>query len=142
MNWILAMVICFVLWSIYAIPGNMAEKVHGVSVNMAFETLAFILVTLMFGGKIVENLPKVTASSATFGLMMGVGSALGFYFFLLALSNAPGARGLALVVLVAGVSFPVQSLLFSFFGDGEALNLRQWLAIAGMGTSLVIYNWK
>lgn len=120
----------------------MAEKVHGVSVNMAFETLAFILVTLMFGGKIVENLPKVTAGSATLGLMMGVGSALGFYFFLLALSNAPGARGLALVVLVAGVSFPVQSLLFSFFGDGEALNLRQWLAIAGMGASLVAYNWK
>lgn len=134
--------ICFVLWSVYAIPGNMAEKVHGVSVNMMFETIAFIVVTLMLGGKILENLPRVTTNSAVLGLLMGAGSALGFYFFISALSNAPGARGLVLVVLVAGVTFPMQGLLFSFFGGGEALNLRQWLAMAGMGASLVVYNWK
>lgn len=140
MNWIFAMVMCFILWSTYAIPGNFAEKVHGVSVNMLFETIAFVGVTFLLSGKILEGLPKVTAGSATLGILMGIGSAVGFYFFLTALSLAPGTKGIVLVVLVAGITFPIQSALFSFLG--EALTLRQWLAIVGMGISLVAFNWK
>ncbi len=140
MSWILAVALCFILWSTYAIPGNLAEKTHGVSVNMLFETLAFIGVTLLLGSKIIEGLPKVTLSSAALASMMGAGSALGFYFFLTALSLAPGTKGIVLVVLIAGVTFPVQSALFSFFG--EALSTQQWVAIIGMGASLVLYNWK
>jgi hypothetical protein len=140
MNWIIAMSLCFILWSTYAIPGNFAEKVHGVSVNMLFETIAFVGITILLSGKIYEGLPRVTAGSATLGLLMGLGSAVGFYFFLAALSLAPGTKGIVLVVLVAGITFPVQSALFSFFG--EALSLHQWLAIAGMGVSLIVYNWK
>ena len=143
MNWILAMLICFVLWRTYAIPGNFAEKVHGVPVNILFETVAFIGVTILLSGKIIEGFPKITANSAVLGSLMGLGSAVGFYFFLMALSLAPGTKGIVLVVLVAGITFPVQSALFSFFGEvGEALNMRQWLAIVGMGASIVLYNWK
>lgn len=143
MNWILAMVLCFILWSTYAVPGNFAEKTHGVSVNMLFETLAFIGVVILLSGKILEGLPKVTPTSALLASLMGLGSAVGFYFFLTALSLAPGPKGLALVVLVAGVSFPVQSAIFSFFGKAEdALSVRQWLAIAGMGVSIIAYNWN
>ncbi len=140
MNWIIAMALCFILWSVYAIPGNFAEKVHGVSVNMLFETIAFVGVAILLSGRICEGLPRVTAGSATLGLLMGLGSAVGFYFFLTALSLAPGTKGIVLVVLVAGITFPMQSVLFSFFG--EALSLRQWLAIVGMGVSLIVFNWK
>lgn len=138
MNWILAMSLCFILWSVYAIPGNFAEKTHGVSVNMLFETLAFIGVTALLSSKIIEGLPKVTINSAILGSLMGIASALGFYFFITALSMAP-SKGIILVVLVAGVTFPMQSALFSFFGD--PLSTRQWIAIAGMGLCLVLYNW-
>lgn len=140
-SWVAPLALCFVLWSVYAIPGNFAEKVHGVSVNMLFETIAFIGVSLLLSGKIAEGLPKVTSYSAGLGLLMGAGSAVGFYFFLQALSLAPGAKAFALIFLVAGVTFPVQGALFSFFG-GDALELRQWLAIAGMVVCIVIYNWK
>lgn len=143
MNWILAMILCFVLWSTYAVPGNFAEKTHGVSVNMLFETLAFIGVAILLSGKILEGLPKVTPTSALLASLMGLGSAVGFYFFLTALSLAPNTKGIVLVVLMAGVTFPVQSALFSLFGKAEdALSLRQWLAIAGMGVSIIAYNWN
>lgn len=140
MSYITALVLCFVLWSVYAIPGNMAEKVHGVQVNMMFETLAFIGVTMLLSGKIVEAWPKVTMISTVQGSLMGIGSAVGFYFFLMALSLAPGTKGIALVILVAGMTFPVQGALFALLG--EPLAMRQWLAILGMGGCIVLYNWK
>lgn len=140
MTWTIALVICFALWSTYTIPGNFAEKVHGVSVNMLFETLAFAGVTILLSGRITESLPKVTLNSALLGSLMGIGSAVGFYFFLTAISLAPDTKIVALVILVAGVTFPVGAALFSFFG--EALALHQWLAIGGMGVSIAVYNWK
>ncbi len=141
MNWITALIICFVLWSTYAIPGNSAEKVHGVSVNFLFETLAFIGVTIILSSKILEGLPNVTMKSGMQASMMGIGSAVGFYFFILALSLAPDAKIIALVVLVAGITFPIQGALFGFFG-GDALATHQWLAILGMGACIALYNWK
>lgn len=140
MSFLLALGLCFILWSVYAIPGNMAEKVHGVQVNMLFETLAFIGVTLLLSEKILESLPKVTALSALQGSLMGIGSAVGFYFFLTALSLAPSSKELALVILVAGISFPVQGALFAVLG--QPLALHQWAAIAGMAGCIVLYNWK
>lgn len=141
MNWILALSLCFLLWSTYAIPGNLSEKVHGVSVNMLFETLAFIGVTLLLSGRIVTDISKVTLASGIQGSLMGVGSAVGFYFFLMALSLAPGMRSIVLVVLVAGMTFPVQSALFGLY-SGEMLAVRQWVAIAGMGVCVALFNWK
>ena len=58
MTWITALVLCFVLWSTYMVPGNFAEKIHGVSVNMFFETAAFVAVTIFLGGRIAENLDR------------------------------------------------------------------------------------
>lgn len=141
MNWWIALGICFILWSTYAIPGNLAEKTHGVSVNMFFETLAFIGVTILLQEQILESWPKITTNSALLGLLMGIGSAVGFYFFLTAISLAPGTKGIALVILVAGVTFPLQGALFGLFG-GEVLALHQWLAICGMGGCIALYNWK
>ena len=140
MTWITALALCFVLWSTYMIPGNFAEKIHGVSVNMFFETAAFVAVTVFLGGRIAENFPQVTLKSAVLGSLMGIGSAVGFYFFLVAISLAPGTRGIALVLLVAGVTFPLQGALFSLLG--EALAVHQWLAIVGMGACIALYNWK
>ncbi|MEK7118162.1 MAG: hypothetical protein AAB869_00980 [Patescibacteria group bacterium] len=141
MNWIYAVTLCFVLWATYAIPGNLAEKVHGVSINMLFETIAFVGVTFFLGGKILADISKVTLTSGIQASLMGIGSAVGFYFFLMALSLAPNAKTLALVILVAGMTFPAQGALFGFFG-GEALSTRQWLAIAGMGACIFLYSWK
>jgi|GEM_PF-5424186 hypothetical protein len=140
MTYAVALLSCFVLWSVYALPGNAAEKIHGVGVNMAFETMAFILVTMLLGSKILAALPQVTLKSAALGTAMGLGSALGFYFFLTALSLAPGTRGMVLVLLVAGLSFPMQGILFALMG--EPLATRQWLAVAGMTASIVVYNWR
>lgn len=143
MSWIVAMMLCFILWSAYAIPGNVAEKVHGTPVNMLFETLAFVMVAILLSGKIIEGMPRVTLNSAMLASLMGIGSAVGFYLFLTALSLAPGTKGIVLVVLMAGITFPVQGALFSFSGKAEdTLSLRQWLAIAGMGVSLIVYNWN
>ena len=140
MSYGLALLLCFILWSVYAIPGNMAEKVHGVQVNMLFETLAFIGVTALLSGKIVEALPKVTAVSAFQGSLMGIGSAVGFYFFLTALSFAAGTKEIALLLLVAGLTFPAQGALFAVLG--ESLAIHQWLAMLGMGGCIARYNWK
>ncbi|OGZ07742.1 MAG: hypothetical protein A3D65_01410 [Candidatus Lloydbacteria bacterium RIFCSPHIGHO2_02_FULL_50_13] len=141
MNWTLALLLCFVLWTTYAIPGNLAEKVHGVSVNMLFETLAFVVVAFFLSGKILADISKVTLTSGIQASLMGIGSAVGFYFFLTALSLAPGTKGLALVILVAGMTFPAQSALFGLFSGG-GLAVHQWLAIAGMGACIGLYNWK
>lgn len=142
MNWIVALFLCFVLWSTYAIPGNMAEKVHGVSVNMLFGTLAFVGVALLLSGKIMTDLPKVTLLSGAQASLMGLGSAVGFYFFLTALSLSPSTKILSLVILVAGISFPAQSALAGYFVDGTKLALHQWLAIGGMGACIALFNWK
>ena len=142
MTYTIAMVLCFVLWSIYAIPGNMAEKIHGVHVNMLFEALAFISVAALLSGKILEALPKVTAASAFQGALMGAGSAVGFYFFLVALSLATGSKEIALLLLVTGLSFPIQGALFALTGMGESLAVHQWLAIMGMAGCIALYNWK
>ena len=140
MTYTIALLACYILWSAYAIPGNLAEKVHGVQMNMLFETLAFIGVTFFLRSKIMEALPRVTVTSAIEASLMGIGSAVGFYFFLTALSLAPGTKGIALVILVAGLTFPTQGALFAFLG--ESLAIHQWLAIAGMGGCIVLYNWK
>lgn len=142
MNWIVALTLSFVLWVAYAIPGTYAEKTHGVSVNILFETLAFMGITILLSGKILESLPKVTVISSVQASCMGIGSALGFYFFLQALSNAPGARGFALVLLVAGITFPAQGALFSLIPGAESLAAHQWYAILGMVACIFIYNWK
>lgn len=139
--WLASLAVCFVLWSAYAIPGNMAGKTHGASVNFLFETLAFIAISAMMSEKIMADLPKVTWTSAAQASLMGLGSALGFYFFLHALNLAPGTAGIALVLLVAAVTLPLQGALFSLFG-GDALSWQQWLALAGMISCIVLYNWK
>lgn len=141
--YVIPLIICFILWSTYAIPGTMAEKTHGVSVNMLFETLAFIGVSILLSGKIYADLPKVTLVSGLQASLMGAGSALGFYFFLKALSMAPGATGFALILLVAGVTFPIQGALNSlkWFGN-EPLSMQQWFAIVCMMFSIGLYNWK
>lgn len=140
MNYYMALTLCFILWSVYAIPGNMAEKVHGVQVNMLFETLAFIGVTIFLAGKIIPALPKVTMMSAFQGSLMGIGSAVGFYFFIMALSLAPGAKGIAFILLVAGLTFPAQGAIFALMG--ESLRSEQWLAIVGMIGCILLYKWK
>lgn len=141
MNWIYALVLCFILWATYAIPGNLAAKVHGVSVNMLFETLAFVGVTFFLSGKIMVDISKVTLTSGVQATLMGIGSAVGFYFFLTALSLAPNVKTLALVILVAGMTFPAQGALFGLLGK-ETLEIHQWLAIIGMGACIALYNWK
>lgn len=141
MNWIIALLLCSVLWSTYMLPGNLAEKVHGVSVNFLFETLAFVGVTFFLGGKISTDISKVTLTSGMQSSLMGIGSAVGFYFFLVAISLAPGIKSIALVLLVAGMTFPISSALFGFFG-GEALAIHQWLAILGMGGCVILFNLK
>jgi drug/metabolite transporter (DMT)-like permease len=74
---------------------------------------------------------------------MGIGSAVGFYFFLVALSLAPNVKVIALIILIAGISFPMQGALFSLFGvDDEKLQPHQWLAILGMAGCIFIYNFK
>ena len=140
MTYTIALLACFILWSAYAIPGNLAEKVHGTPVNMLFETIAFIGVTFLLKGKIIEALPKVTMISALEASLMGIGSAVGFYFFLTALSLASGTKGIVLVILIAGLTFPTQSALFSLLG--ESLAVHQWLAILGMSGCIVLFNWK
>lgn len=117
-----------------------AEKVHGVSVNFLFETLAFVGTTLLLSGRIMADLPKVTIVSGMQASLMGIGSAVGFYFFIMAFSLAPGAKAIALILLVGGISFPVQGALFSFFG--EALATHQWIAIGGMAGCIALYNLK
>lgn len=140
MTYSIALLICFALWTVYAIPGNMAEKVHGVPVNMVFETLAFIGVTLLLTPKIMGALPKVTLVSATQASLMGIGSAVGFYFFITAIGLAPGAKGIAFVFLVAGLTFPAQGAIFAMMG--ESLRSEQWVAIAGMVGCILLYKWK
>jgi len=140
MNWIVALSICFVLWSTYLLPGSLAEKVHGVHVNFLFETLAFAAVTFFLGRGILSDLSKITLISGIQASLMGIGSAVGFYFFLSAISLAPGTKSVALIILVSGISFPMQSALFSIFG--EALAINQWLAILGMIACIICYNWK
>ncbi len=107
---------------------------------MLFETVAFIAVTFLLKGKILEALPRITVTSAVEASLMGIGSAVGFYFFLTAISLSPGTKGIALVLLVAGLSFPAQGALFALLG--ESLALHQWLAILGMGGCIALYNWK
>jgi drug/metabolite transporter (DMT)-like permease len=141
--WLAPLAACFVLWSTYTIPGKFAQKVHGVPVNFMFEALAFAGVVLLLSGKIVADLPKVTWTSGFYGSLMGLGSAVGFYFFLQALNLAPGTSSVALILLVAGITFPVQGALFSLkiFG-GEPLSTQQWIALLGMGGCIALYNLK
>ncbi len=148
MNWIVSLTICFVLWSTYVLPGNVAEKTHGVSINFFFETMAFVLVTVLLWSKVIEDAPKVTFQSGTLGMFMGLGSAIGFYFFLSALSLAPNTKAVMLVILVAGVTFPLQSALAGMIFGVEGIkglgSIRplQWVALGGMISSIILFNWK
>ncbi|MBU4142732.1 EamA family transporter [Patescibacteria group bacterium] len=127
MNWKIACLIAFATWSIYGFFGERAGKIHGEKINLIFETLAFILLAVVAASDAVGDFHKVTGRSAFNASMMGLLSAVGFWFMLYALKVVPQEQtGVAL--LISGM-FPVGAMLVSHFVSAPLVGW-QWAGIA------------
>ena len=126
------------MWGVYSIPGNKATEVHGEKVTLIFETVAFILLCGLVSLRATGDLAKITMSSAVNASVMGILSAGGFYFMLMAMNASP--KNLTTIVLIAG-SYPAVTAIASHF-LGQPLSLSQWVGVATVMTGLVLVNWK
>lgn len=127
MGWKFACFIAFAMWSVYGFFGERAGKIHGEKVNLIFETVAFVLLALIAAGDAIGDFHKVTGKSAINASMMGLLSAVGFWFMLYALKVVPQEQtGIAL--LISGM-FPVGAILISNF-VAAPLVMWQWVGVA------------
>ncbi len=137
MNWKVACLIAFAMWSVYGFFGERAAKVHGEKVNMIFETLAFIALSLMVAMGRIKDFGKVTATSALQASAMGLLSAGGFYFVLYAMRVAH-QQDTALILLISGM-FPVGAAVISNFIISP-LSITQWAGVALASIGMVLVN--
>jgi drug/metabolite transporter (DMT)-like permease len=141
MNWKIACVVALVMWSAYGFFGERAGKIHGEKVSLIFETLAFILLTLIAATSGLGDIKKVTADSAIKASIMAFLSAGGFWFVLYAMRVAP-QTDTTLVLLISGM-FPVGAAVISQFIPGiDPLSIRQWIGFAMASGGLILVVWK
>ncbi len=127
MSWKIACLVAFAMWSVYGFFGERAGKIHGEKVNLIFETVAFILLALVATTSATGDFSKITGKSAFNASMMGLLSAVGFWFMLYALKVVPQQQtGVAL--LISGM-FPVGAMLVSNF-VAAPLVTWQWVGVA------------
>ena len=124
-----------IMWSIYAIFGSLASKMHGENVNISVEGIVMMAVaigTIAFVG--VGDFQKATPLSLGFAVIMGLMSALGlllqFYTFRIASVEQQG-----IVVMIGGM-YPILAVVL-FYGmfrlgmsSGATLSSRQWAGVA------------
>lgn len=139
MNWKTACFAALVMWSAYGFFGERAAKIHGDKVNMIFETLAFIALTLIAALSGIGDFKKITGGSAINASAMGFLSAGGFWFVLYAFKVVPQNETF-LVLLISGM-FPVMAAVVSNFIVAP-LSIYQWLGVAMAGGGLILVSWK
>ena len=138
MDWRIATALALILWGVYTIPGTKAGEIHGEKVSFVFETAAFVLISILVMWGSVGDFQKVTRSSFINASLMGLMSAAGFYFLLMALRLSPA--NMPVIVLTAGM-YPVITVVATHF-LGEHLSLQQWLGVALAPVVLTLINWK
>lgn len=135
MNWKIACLVAFAMWSVYGFFGERASKIHGEKVNLIFETLAFIFLSVIAAASGIDDFRKTTVNSAINASVMGLLSAGGFYFVLYALRVAP-QQDTALVILISGL-FPIGTAVVSHFILGP-LSVMQWVGVSLAGAGMVL----
>lgn len=135
--WRIGCLIAFGMWSCYGFFAERAAKVHGEKINLIFETLAFIVLSLIVNMSGIKDFDKVTATSTLNASIMGLLSAGGFYFVLHAMRVAP-QKDMPLVLLISGM-FPIGAAVISNFII-TPLSGVQWAGAVLVGIGMVLVN--
>jgi drug/metabolite transporter (DMT)-like permease len=136
MDWKMASFSALLCWGVYAIFGDEAGKIHGEKISLVFEAMAFVLLSLIVMNGSATDFSKVTKTSFIFASLMGLFSAVGFYFFLYALRVSPG--NLSLIMVITGAC-PLITVVISYF-RGANLNPYQWIGITFVSIGIVLIN--
>lgn len=140
MNWFIPSLGALLLWGTYQIPCTTAGSIHGEKVNMAFETVGFILLTViaLVSSNAWSDFHKITGKSAVNGAIFALMSAGGFYLMLYALRVAPAK--LPIISLISGM-FPFVLVIATSF-QGTRYTPVQWLGVALGVVALTLVNLK
>ena len=147
MDWRVVSMGPFFMWALYAVFGSLANKAHGENVTMVFEAGAMVLVAgvaLIMAG--LGDFGRVTTSSMTYAVIMGLMSALGvlvqFYAFRIAPVDQQGT------VAMLGGMYPILAVIL-FYGmyvagisGGSVLVSRQWLGVVFGAIALWLVSGK
>lgn len=137
MDWKDASLTTLLLWGMYGIFASKAGEVHGAKVSLVFEAAAFVILAVVVAGGSLGEFAKVTRWSFLFASLMGLFSAVGFYFLLYALRLAP--ENLSAIILITGLYSVITVVINHFLGSHLAPH--QW-AGAGFGIlAVVLVNW-
>ena len=147
MNWLSCSLLTLVLWGAYTIFANKANIIHGENVTMVFETIAFIVLTIAVGASSRSDFARITPRSALYASIMGIMSAGGFYFLLLAFRKAPGE--LTIITLITAM-YPVITFLIvgillrvkpNLIAEAKRLTPTQLFGVVMAVAGLVLVNW-
>ena len=147
MNWLLASFLAFFCWGGYAIFGNKATTVHGPNVSMMFEAVSMMLVALVVAHSSRQEFANITWKSGVYGFIMGLLSAIGFLFLLMAMKAAP--QNISLITLITG-SYAVvtisaialtRQLKPEWISEAAPLTSVQGIGMVVVILGLVLLNW-
>ena len=123
MNWLILALLTFLFWGISTLFAKLAS-LYADPTSVLFYEVIGIIISSMFIFFINKLKPSTNIKGIIFGLLIGLVSIFGFYFFILALK----AGKTSLVVVITALN-PIIPILFSILFLKEALNIKQMIGI-------------